>query len=336
MTYLFMRDIILGRRRTGAVVGLLAIVMTLLFVMNGLVNQFNVEPKLATASIGGDRYWTVSEASTGPITSPITDAQLASVDGVPVTLGMTSLDGARALVVGRQSLAEVTDRVVGRWATSSGELVVDASTGLTVGDQTLLGGRVVSVVGVIDDGTVLAGVPLVFTTLDQATSVLASGTQDALVGVLTDAPPGLPLPPGTKVLTSEEVAADAFLPLSNAVSTVTLVNSLLWVIAIIVTAAVTYLSAIERTREFAVLKAIGASSRAVGLSQLLQGMLTALLAAAVAAVLQQFVAPLFPMTVRVPDAAFVRIPALAAAVALVAGAAGTRHAIRVQPSEAFS
>lgn len=335
MTYLFFRDLVLARRRIGAAVGLLAVVMTLLFVMNGLVNQFNLEPQLATQSISGDRYWTVSEASTGPITSPISTTSLASIDGIPVALGMTSLDGTRALIVGRQPLPDVTTRVGGRWAMSPGELVVDISTGLAIGDTATLGGQPATIVGVIDDGTVLAGVPIVFTTLDHATTVLASGADRALVGMLTNEPPSI-IPPGTKVISSADVAADAFLPLANAVSTVTLVNSLLWVIAIVVTAAVTYLGAIERTRQFAVLKAIGANARAVGLSQLLQGVGIALLAAGVAAVLQIVVAPLFPMTIRVPNGAFVRIPLFAAAAALIAGAAGTRHAIRVHPSEAFA
>ena len=62
--------------------------------------------------------------------------------------------------------------------------------------------------------------------------------------------------------------------------------------------SVVYLSALERQRDFAVLKAVGVSNRTLLASLALQAVLVASLAVAIAAVVQMFVAPAFPLRVR--------------------------------------
>jgi hypothetical protein len=68
----------------------------------------------------------------------------------------------------------------------------------------------------------------------------------------------------------------------------------------------------------------------------LQAVLIALGAVLLAAVIQVFLAPRFPLPVTVPSRAFWQIPLLAVVMALAAGAIGMRKVLRSDPSQAFS
>ena len=143
------------------------------------------------------------------------------------------------------------------------------------------------------------------------------------------------IPAQFQVMSSEQVTADTLKPLENAISSVTLVQALLWLITTIVIAAIVYITALERTRDFAVLKAVGGKTRELAGSLLVQGVIMTALAVAIAAVLQSFVAPAFPMIVRVPGASWWQIPVVAIIVAAVAGMAGVMKVRGTSPAEAF-
>jgi putative ABC transport system permease protein len=98
----------------------------------------------------------------------------------------------------------------------------------------------------------------------------------------------------------------------------------------------TYLSALERRRDVAVLKAVGAATTQLGASIALQGALIALVAACLASALQVVMVPVFPLEVTVPDRAFLQVPMIAVLVALAAGAVGLRKAVRTDPALAFA
>ena len=74
----------------------------------------------------------------------------------------------------------------------------------------------------------------------------------------------------------------------------------------------------------------------LGASIALQGVLVALVAAAIASVLQILVVPVFPLEVSVPSRAFAQVPAIAVVVALLAGGVGWRKAVGTDPALAFS
>lgn len=333
---LAIRDLQHRKGRVVVVALLMGIIITLLFVMTGMVNQFNTEPYLAAERIGDERSWVIADASTGPLTSavPVSPAVVESIDGaVPFVIGLASLDGIRANVVGRPDIGSQPEVTDGRYPSAAGEILVDDSTGHGVGDVVSLGGRPATVVGITTDATVLAGIPLVFADVGFAQTVVAGG-EPLLTGALVDGVPSS-VPDGMRLMTAEEVGDDGLVPLLNAIDSVDLVRGLLWLITLIVVAAVIFITAIERTRDFAVLKAVGATDRSLALSLILQGVLMALLAVAVASVLQLFIAPQFPMPVRVPGRAFWQIPLVATFVAVVAGVAGARKAATTPAAEAF-
>lgn len=339
MGLLLLRDLQYRKWRVLLTVVLMAIVMTLLFIMSGLVGQFNAEPELATRFIGDDRQWVVPAGAGGPITNP----QAVPLDEFPevleaeaVVIQPSQLNGERVYVAGRDfsrpgNVARNLD--AGRMPNATGEIVVDERLGLEVGDTATLGTSQATVVGVLDDATVLAGVSLVFTTVDFAQESVGAGLDIAMATLTTADNPSLP--PAFAVMTPEEVAAETLKPLENAISSVTLVRALLWLITAIVIAAVVYITALERTRDFAVLKAVGGRNRALAGSLLIQGVIMTLLAVGIAAVLQTFVAPAFPMIVRIPDSAWWQVPVFGAVIAVVAGMAGVHKVHSTSPSEAF-
>jgi putative ABC transport system permease protein len=107
-------------------------------------------------------------------------------------------------------------------------------------------------------------------------------------------------------------------------------------VAAVIIGAVVYLSALERVRDFAVLKAMGVSNRSLIAGLALQAVLVALGAVAIAAIFQLVLAPAFPLEVTVPNRAFLQVPAFAVVMALVAGAVGMRRVARADPAAAFA
>jgi putative ABC transport system permease protein len=101
-------------------------------------------------------------------------------------------------------------------------------------------------------------------------------------------------------------------------------------------ATLMYVTARERTRDFAVLKALGCSSGLLYLGLALQAVLVALVAAAIAAVIANFMTRLFAQPVDLPTSAFVTLPVSALVVGLVASLAALRRAVSADPAKAFA
>jgi putative ABC transport system permease protein len=211
--------------------------------------------------------------------------------------------------------------------------VVDRSAGYDVGDPAVLNGRPFTVVGLVDDATILAGLPLTFVALPDAQDLVFQ-TRGVVSGVLVDGTVP-PLPPGTRALSASAVAEDALGPLENAITSVELIRTLLWVVAAIIVGGTIYLSALERHRDFAVLRAVGASNRSLAGGLAIQAALVAVVAVVVAAGLQHLLRPAFPLRVHVPGRAYWQVPVLAVILAVLSAGAGMRRVARADPATAF-
>jgi putative ABC transport system permease protein len=320
-----------------------AVVFALLFLMTGLVAQFHHEPE-ATVDAFGASTWVVPAGVSGPFTAAATmpSATAGAVDGPdasPAVIARSSMDAGdgptEVILVGHQPGALGTPPTSdGRAVEQQGEVVVDESSGADVGDEVVIAGQPFTVVGRSDDTTLLAGIPLVFVPLADAQE-LVYRSPDVVSVVLVGGEPGV-LPDGVVAMSPDDVVADAFGPLESAVSAVDLVRALLWIVAAVIIGAVVYLSALERQRDFAVLKAVGVSTRSLLGGLALQAVLVAIGAVVLGAVLQALIAPAFPLPVRVTARAFVTVPVVAVVVALVAGAAGMRRVARSDPALAFA
>jgi putative ABC transport system permease protein len=115
----------------------------------------------------------------------------------------------------------------------------------------------------------------------------------------------------------------------------TMLSVLLWIVAALIVGSVIYLSALERTRDFAVLKAVGVSTRSVLAGLCLQAVIVAVFAAVLGGLLSLVLVPVFPMRVVVPTSAFLLLPVTAVLIGLLASAAGLRRAVSIDPALAF-
>jgi putative ABC transport system permease protein len=340
---LTLRDIQHRAARFVAVVTGVAVVFSLLFLMTGLTEQFHREPKEAVAAFEADG-WLLREGASGAFTSAATmpsevAGRVDGAEGHPVVLARHSIiEGTvrtDVVVVGFEAgqLGE-PELLDGRLPSAPGEVAIDDASGLAIGEEAQLGSQRFVVTGRTDGRTLFAGMPFVFMPLDAAQDLVYRG-QDLATAILLEGEPDS-APDGFAVLSDEEVAEDALRPLEKSVKSVNMIRILLWVVAAMIIGTMTYLSSLERRRDVAVLKAVGGSTTRLGTSIALQGALTALTAAAVAAVLQGVLAPVFPLEVSVPGRALLQVPVIAVLVALAAGSVGLRKAIKVDPALAFS
>lgn len=342
MWLLTFRDLSFRTKRFVVVVTGTSLVFTLLFLMNGLVEQFNKEPFLTVESIGA-ATWVVPAGVSGPFTSSATiPAEQATVTNEslfdPVVVARATLndgiDRQEAVVIGHVIGGMGSPPVQrGRAASRPGELTVDGSSGTSIGDTVGVGDASFEVVGLTSDTTLLAGLPVIFLPLEDARQALFGGVP-VISALVTDVP-AADVPDDLVALSADEVALDAFGPLENAVSSVDLISALLWVVAAVIIGGVLYLTAMERQRDFAVLKAIGGRSRQLAWSLTVQAIFVSLLAVSLAVALQALLVPVFPLTVRVPTRAYWQLPALAVGVSFLAAQAGVRRVRRTDPVTAF-
>jgi putative ABC transport system permease protein len=316
-----------------------ALVFTLLFLMTGLIEQFNREPFLMVDQVS-TQDWAVPEGTSGPFTSSqvMRPDQVEDLGGTPVLVARGTLEiddvASEGIVVGLTSGSyETLPLESGRTPAAELEAVVDVTTDLGIGDRFGLGGSDFNVVGLTTDTTLLAGQPAIFVRLDDARTVMFGGAEVTMAALVE--PGSAPDVEGITVVSAEDVAEDALGPLESAVSSIDLIRILLWVVAAIIIGAVVYLSALERQRDFAVLLAVGGRSRQLSASLAIQAVLVALLAVGLAAILQSLAVPVFPLKVRVPAAALWQLPTVAVVVSLLAASAAMRRVRRTDPATAF-
>ena len=96
-----------------------------------------------------------------------------------------------------------------------------------------------------------------------------------------------------------------------------------------------YLNALERTRDFAVLKATGSSNRSIVGGLAFQAVLLTLLAAVLAVGIAFALKPGFPFPVTLSGSSMLKLVAVAVVVGLLASLVGVRRAVSTDPAIAI-
>ena len=222
----------------------------------------------------------------------------------------------------------------GHLPTGREEVIVDDSLGLNPGDTLDLGGRKLKVAGTVTDMTVLGGIPDVFVSLPTAQGMFWNGAPLVTAIGITGTP--ATVPQGMTLLSHAQLRQDLLRPLDKAIRALDLMSLMLWGVAITIVGSVIYLSAMERVRDFAILKATGASNRGLLVSVALQAVIVSLVSAVTALVLSQPLDAIFPIRPIIPMDALWSLPVIAVVVGLLASATGVRRAISVDPALAFA
>jgi putative ABC transport system permease protein len=359
------RDVIFRKRRFAIAIAATALVFALSLLLSGVSASFPREADRTLRAVGADA-WLVREGSPGPFTSfaPMPAAWASKLIGAgPVVaspllvvhqvIRRTNHEGQRVsdspfrdvTLFGVDPVGLGAPQVVeGHGIGGGSDAVVDQRLGYDLGDQFAIGPRVVTVVGHTEGATLFAGLANVYVTLDTAQAAFSgAGITETIAnailikGVIT--PPVLvnetPSSVTLRLLAVSEAREDVLRPLAEARRTIDLVRLLLWIVAGCIVASIVYVTALERTRDFAVFKATGTATSRIFAGLVCQALLLALGAGAASVVLAWGLSKVFPLPVAVPPSAYVVLAFLAGVVGVLASLAGVRRVVKVDPATAF-
>lgn len=336
MWHAALRDLVWRRRRYAISAVGTALVFAVSLVVTGISESFPAELDRTFDSLGAQSFF-VPEGVSGPLTGsqPFDPDQLPrGVDPMayfvqtanpedPQTVALIGLDpGAFEPIVASGHQLEGPDQVL-----------VDGASSFRTGSSIEIAGEDLEVVGRVEGMSVNAGMPVVVVPLGSFQSIVLGGQPLATAGIARD--PGIQAPPGFVHVSLEEAREDALRLLGDATSTIDLIKVLLWIVAALILGSVMYLSAIERTRDFAVFKAIGVATMPMAGGVALQAAVLSAVAALLGEVFAFALAPIFPLPVTLSPAAMFAMPAIALLVGLVAGTFALRRAVSVDPALAF-
>ncbi|MGH3958727.1 ABC transporter permease [Mycobacterium sp.] len=334
-----------GRRFIVAAVGT-GMVFALTLIITGLTHGFRVEAQHVVDSLGIDTYL-IEVGAVGPFmgSSRFPEAETRAVarlpgvqTAIPVVYGNTILQDRRSPQnvnvygvpghgPGMPSIA------VGRAPSSPGEVAVSKTLGRSIGDQLEIGANMVQVVGLVDKSTTLAGQANAFLTVAGAQRLMFSG-QPVVSAIGVRGTPAQ-IPDGYRLVDRHAAVDDMVRPLHGAYLAMSYMAILLWAVAALIVGSLIYLSALERTRDFAVFKALGVTTGSVLAGLIVQAVLVTVVAAVLGGLLAVVLGPLFPMLVVVSTSAFLTLVATAVLIGLLASLAGLRHAVTIDPVLAF-
>jgi putative ABC transport system permease protein len=350
MLRIALRDLQWRSRRVLIVLVGASLVLALALVMSGLSAGFENE-SARTVGLTRGTLWVIDQGGTGPFLQPTplnagkvnaVIRQVGALHAAPVLFGRQSVRRSNGRPFGAHEHVNLVGAMIGQLGSprtvtgkelrTSGEAVVDVGLGAKLGDHLRLGDFPFTVVGTVRGARLLAGVPNVYVTLRDA-QLMAFGGQNLATAVVADRP--VAAPPGTKVLNNRAARIDGLRPVVNAQKTIALVRTLLWLVAALIVGSVTYLGVLERSRDVAVLKGMGARSRSLAASVVLQGAFLGLGASALGSALALAIGPLFPLSAEIPTSAFVALPMIAVAVGVAGSLVATKRLVSIQPALAF-
>lgn len=340
-----LRDLQFRRRQFAIAVAGAGLAFALTLVLSGMSAGFRVEARKSVEAMDA-RAWVVPHGVTGPFTSQSTlPADLADrvagggqVEPIATFGHVARVQGKGDIdvtVIGH-SIGALGDPAWGRGDVSlpRGQAAADERLGVKQGDSITLGSRKLRVVRTVRDRTIFVGQPIVFVSLPEAQQIAFGGRALANALLAREVPSSVP--GGLHAVTEDDVREDLLRPMDGAVGSIDFMRLLMWVLAAVVIAAITYLSALERLRDFAVLKAVGGSPGTLLLSLSAQAVVASLLAAALGAALAQVLATGFPMPVAIQPEAYVALPVVALVVGVLASLAAVRRVTKVDPALAFA
>ena len=335
-----------ARQFTIAVVGA-TLVFAMALMMAGLAGSFRAEVRRTVAAVGAD-YFVVPAGAGGPFTSPAEvdgrvlqiarhTAGVREADPLVVVPAVTVASGSSKVLVhliGAQPGGMGAPAVnVGRPATGPGDAVADVLTKLRVGQQFTIAGHIFHVVGRVRGYSYLAGTPTIYVTTAGAQAVAFAGRPDVTALAIRGRPNRIPSQ--AALVTPKQAETDLLRTLANGIRSLDVVTAFLWFVAVVIIGAVVYLSALERRRDFAVLKAIGSSTWWAYGGLALQSGVIALLSGVLAMAIEPLIGRAIPMQLAVPSHDLWLLLPIALVVGLLASLSGLRQVIHADPALAF-
>ncbi|HKY16009.1 MAG TPA: ABC transporter permease [Microthrixaceae bacterium] len=340
MIHAAFRDLLWRRRRYLISMMGCGLVFGMSLLMSGLSSAFGVELDNTIDSLGAERGFVMPSGLGGPFSG----STPFSVDSLPagatpvMYLPQRAIGGGGDGVVmsvfgvprGSGSEPSVID---GRSLERAGEVLVADRSTLATGSTVEIGGASYEVVGRVGPMSLFGGNLGVVMDLPEFQDQFLGGAPLVTAGVIDEGFEGAPS--GFQVVSPTEAREDGLAALGSATQSISFITGLLWGVAALIIASVVFLSALERTRDFAVFKATGTSTSAMAAGLAMQAVILALAAALFGVGLGLVLAPTFPMPVEVAGSSVGLLLVVALVVGLFASLFGLRRAVSVEPALAF-
>lgn len=336
------RDLQFRRRRFAIATAATGLVFTVALLLTGISRGFETETNRTVEAFGADA-WIVPDGAVGPFTSTQAFVPDGLFDGIagathvePLTMSrVTVLEPSPhdVIIFGTEIDGRSPRASVGRRVRGPGEIVVDASLGLAVGDRLRLVEDSFLVVGTFSGLTLFAGSPTAVVALADAQKI-SFGAQPLVTALAVRGRPAA-APTGYHLVTNTQAITDVRRPLGQATDTINFLRVLMWIIAIGIIGSIVYLTVLERTRDFAVLKATGVTGRAIFGGLLIESVLIAVVAAGLAIVLSILLEPVLALRVEIGIGTYLFLPVVASLAGAASSLVGLRRAVGVDPALAF-
>ncbi len=353
MIRISLHDLSWRRRRYVIVVVVASLAFGLALTMTGVIHQLEREGRTTVDLFDAD-HWIVADGVSGPFTG----SQLIDRAAGTETAVRSGADAASPLLIGRTAIGDLDVNVVGydpdspmlperilaarAGADDPDGAIVDESLDRAVGESIELGGRDLPVVAQVRGTAFFFSAPTVFLPIGTVQGLLFAGQDVAsaivIRGDVSDIGSDTDLAeagPGFDVLSNDEVRADFQRVLKSTTDTIGMVNILLWLMAAGIVAAIVFVSVLERTRDFATLKAMGAPDRSLLGGLVVQSTVISIASAAASIAISRAISPTFSFPVSVPGSAYAQLLVTAMLVGVVASLAGVRKITRIDPALAF-
>ena len=337
-----------ARLRRFLVIGVgMALVLAITLLLSAFSEGFNLRGERLIGVFDADTY-AVVEGSSGPMTatSPFPAEAAEQLLADPgVTAAEPILLAPNAILVDDQPVAVVVAAanesggwpatiVEGRGVEGPGEAVVDSEIDeLAVGDQFVIAGASMTVVGITEFASWDIATAGVFIDATQAQELLAGGRSVATAIAIDGTPSSVP--DGLQVQSRSSAIDDVVNRTADAKRSIDSFRATLWVLAVVIVGAVLYLAALERVRDFAIFKATGASNADLVLGLALQAVMLGVIAGVLSIGLAHLMKPIYPGLLSLPFAVAWPVIPVAVVIAVLSSFVGVRRAISVDPSQAF-
>jgi putative ABC transport system permease protein len=338
------RDLQMRRRRFIVAIFAVGLVFGITLLLDGFNQSLSNEVRRTIAAFDAES-WLVANGSSGPFTSDHLVAQdaMASLErpNSPATVsGLLTLTTTITKPSGEQvtvnvvGVSEPVRLSAGRWPKSSHELVANDDLGVGIGKSVTLSGEKFTVVGQTAHLRYFVGTNAVFMRLRDTQDVFVVGQRVVSAFVVHGALTGQ-LPKGFTSMTNAQVIESLRRPVKVAASTIAYLDILLWFVAAGIIGTILYMTSLERLRDFAALKAIGARTSHVVIGIGAQALTLSFASALVAWIVSKVLTPIFPIIVEIPARSYPLTLAVAVVVGLLGSIAGVRRAIAIDPALAF-
>ncbi len=313
------------------------LIFAITLLLSGFSAGFDLSAERMVDEVGAEAYLVPAGVS-GPFTTytpflspPIDGGSNLVTIPAPMVKGEDTDD---VLLVGYEAEGFGDPRIVeGRAVGSGDEIVVDRTvTVADIGDEVSVGGRAFTVVGETEHQVTPAGFPTAFVPITSANELFTGG-----VAFATSVGLGAPMAPpeGFVVVSRADAEEDLLRQMGEARSSIQTFTITLWVLAAIIIGAVLYLAALERVRDFAVLKATGAKNRDLIIGLSIQAVIVSVVASLLAMVFAKFMEPIYPGIITMPFGVLAPLPVVAVLIGLLGSVAGVRRATSADPAQAF-